>query len=251
MEYQTDFSMPLELSFLYNSECWLNANSVIDLGTGNGYYLSKLVSLFPGKSYTGVDVEPELTSEATRRFSNKDLYRNSNIVIETKDLFDVKGKYDLVFGRLIVQHLESIDGFMEHVQDILQPEGSLLIIDSDDSMRKFLPYLPYMTKFFDELRKSRQDSGCDRDAGFLIGEKAEKFNYSLEGNTRLVIPTTIKENKQLFYNSYKTVFEIARKEYGVEFDYKTLNEELNAWFENDVSYAQIGVHLSLYKLSNL
>jgi len=54
---QTDFCFDQELSAYYMCDYWLNdARSILDAGTGNGYFLNRIRELFPRKQYTGIDI---------------------------------------------------------------------------------------------------------------------------------------------------------------------------------------------------
>ena len=246
MEYQTDLALPLELIFYYQSEAWLASNSVIDLGTGNGYYLNKILKYFPSKHYKGVDIEPFYVKLAKNRFAAKK-YHNSNIRIELQNLFQVTEKFDLVLARLLVQHLSSCDKFLEHVYEILNPGGTLLIIDSNDSVRYFYPEIPHMESFFDALRKKQKASDGDRDAALSITTKADNYGFQINREMKLIVPSTIVEHKNLFFQSYKTVFEIVKQDYQVEFDYSILKKELAKWFSLETSYTQLGVYVVSYR----
>lgn len=240
MILQTDFSLPSELIFYYNSKEWMNANTIVDLGSGNGYYLKCLAKLFPEKKYLGIDHE-----NAYIDLANK--YPKKKIRFEHRDLIEVEGIYDLVIARLLVQHLASIEEFLIHVHNILPHGGTLLIIDSNDSMRNFEPQLEKIKEFFDKFRESRLKDGCDRDAGMSMSNLSSKYGFDIVRQSEIVLSSTIGENKKIFYESYKTVFEIIKKEFKVDFDYNSLKAELKKWFKNPISYGQIGVHMALYQ----
>ncbi len=247
MQYQTAFSLPSELIFFYGSTDWLNARSVIDLGTGNGYYLSKLVKRFPTKTYVGVDHEPSYINIAAKRGSAKQDYHNCRVRFEIKDISEVKGKFDFALARLLVQHLNSIEAFLCHVHGILHLDGTLLVVESNDSARRFYPELPHMENFFSTFKNARKEAGFDRNAGFIIRSRAEDLGFQLVKEMNLLIPSTLTSYKMLFFKSYQTIFEIVKCNYGIDFDYNTLNSELQSWLNTPNSYAQIGVHMACYK----
>jgi tRNA G46 methylase TrmB len=68
MKYQTALLFPMELAFYHRRQEWHNASSVVDLGTGNGYYLFKLASHFPLKQYTGIDFSGTNIKAATKYY---------------------------------------------------------------------------------------------------------------------------------------------------------------------------------------
>lgn len=247
MRYQTDFSMPFELSFYYGCADWINARKVIDLGTGNGYYLSKLIECFPSKEFTGIDIDASYIDLARDKFYNCPEYQNCKIDLAVKDVYEVDEKYDFVLARLLVQHLKSIDDFLNHIYSILQPGGVLLVVESNDEVRQFSPELPYVKNFFHTLRNARKKAGCDRDAGTIICSKAQESGFQPVKETQLLIPSTIPSYKTLLFNSYNTAFEVVENDFEMDFDYKTLKTELRDWLNIPNSYTQIGVNIACYK----
>lgn len=162
-------------------------------------------------------------------------------------LYEVKDKFDLVLTRLVVQHLSSVEDFLKQAHHLLKPGGTLIIIDANDPARLFYPNFLHLPSFFETFRKSRRDSGCDRDAAFLISQKAEEFDLQIKQEIKLIIPSTIPGHKTLFFKSYQTVFEIIKQDYQMDFDYAALQQEWKRWFSLPNSYAQISLSLASYE----
>ena len=127
-----------EMEFLSNWPKWNNIESVIDIGCGNGSYLSKLSSLYPEKSYSGLDISKELITLAKER--NKDLE------FVWGDFFSFyKGKkYDLIIMRFIVQHLKNFPAVLSRAETMLNPGGSILIVEPDFKNSKNSPDTPLL-----------------------------------------------------------------------------------------------------------
>ena len=132
---QTDFAFAQELSCYYTTPQWHAAKTVLDLGTGNGYYLKKIAARFPDKIYHGVDVSAELIAIAEREVSGE------NVSFSHRTLFDVKEPYDFVLMRLLLQHLDDVQAVLDHVAALTRPGGTALIIDAHDPLRFFYPDL--------------------------------------------------------------------------------------------------------------
>src|SRR5262245_48349149 len=64
---QVDLFPQQEAAHLATLAAWRRARSVVDVGCGNGYYLSRLSALHPDKRLTGIDVSPELIAHAACR----------------------------------------------------------------------------------------------------------------------------------------------------------------------------------------
>src|SRR5262249_21913093 len=95
---QTDFCFPMELPAYFMSAAWNRANKVLDVGSGNGYYLKRLNSFFPQKSYYGIDNSDDLLKLALQDNSSH------NVKFACIPFLDVKGRYDFILMRLFLQH---------------------------------------------------------------------------------------------------------------------------------------------------
>jgi SAM-dependent methyltransferase len=247
LRYQTDFSFPLELPFFYDCPSWLQAQRVMDLGTGTGEHLFRLHSYFPEKIFSGIDVSSDYIEIARKRFSQGRGDLSCCTHFEVGDIYGAKGTFDVVLARLLLQHLPDLDRFLERTSQILVPGGALIVVDSNDSARIFVPELPHMRNLFDELRLAQKRTGSERDAIRLLKAKAPLFGFKLVREAYVTVPSSLPTYKSLFYKSYRTVFGIVRLNYGLQqLDYKALNEELSNWYSLSNSYAQIGVHLACY-----
>ena len=78
---QVDLLFPAELSFYMNEIRWLESRSVLDIGTGNAYYLSNLANYFPEKSYTGIDIDLENIKFAQQYLDNSKNRVGNNIKV--------------------------------------------------------------------------------------------------------------------------------------------------------------------------
>ena len=154
--YQTDFCLPQELCLYYSSPAWLAADSVLDIGTGNGYYLNKLSNNFPDKKYLGID------HVANYIYLAKKHYSAQNLSFQVDSLEDVNGSFDFVIMRLLLQHLTNAESSLDRVAKITKPGAYCLIIDSVDQSRFFYPQLPEFTAFFEQFIEETTQQGLDR-----------------------------------------------------------------------------------------
>jgi SAM-dependent methyltransferase len=246
LRYQTDISFPLELPFFYDDPVWLRADRVVDLGTGTGEHLFRLHTYFPEKTYTGIDISPDYIEVARKRFSHVSHDSRCSVFFEVGDVYDAKGTFDVALARLLVQHLPDLDRFLESASQLLVSGGALIVVDSNDRARLFVPELPHMQNLFDELRIAQQRAGGERDASKFLKAKAPSFGLKLAREAYVITPSSLPTYKSLFYKSYRTVFGIVRLNYGLQLDYKALNAELHNWYSLSNSFAQIGVHLACY-----
>lgn len=248
MRLQTDLSQPIELSFFFGCQPWLAAARVLDIGTGNGYYLRRLATYFPEKSYVGVDTDAEHIAMAEREGSLAPArHGGPRMRFTVGDAHALEGEYDVALARLLIQHLPSVEEFLASAGRAIRPGGSLIVIESSDETRRWSPALPAMSEFFETFRARRRSAGCDRDAGRLLAEKVTQFGFEAESSALLVVPSTITGYKDMFLETYLTVLEVVRSAFDVDADYDRIAADLRAWWADPASYSQLGVHLAGYR----
>jgi SAM-dependent methyltransferase len=248
MRYQTDLSLPMEMQFYFNCGEWLRAETVIDLGTGNGYYLRKLSGYFPNKRYVGVDLDPNfiVTAKAEARSGGDGCHAPPADFI-VSDALQVAGSYDAAIARLLIQHLPCLNDFLENLGRVVKPGGTLIVIESRDEERRFAPPVPSLSRFFEALRQNRSQAGCNRDAGRILPELASRCGFEVLRSSVLVVPSTLPHIKDLFLRTYLVAFDVVRLNFGLDVDYQTLVDDLKAWRADPHSYTQLGVHMACYR----
>ncbi len=248
MRLQTDLSQPLELSFFFSSLAWLDSRSVLDVGTGNAHYLCQLARYFPDKSYVGIDTDASHLEVAKREAPPAEAGgKVPAMQFHLLDAHDVRGEYDVAVARLLVQHLPSAADFLASMRRAITPGGLLIVIESADEQRKFVPPVASMLRFFEAFRAKRRADGCDRDAGRVLAEHARRFGFEPEADTLMVVPSTIRGHKDLFLETYLTVLDVVQGAFRVDFDYGQLASDLKRWWADPVSYTQLGVHIASYR----
>lgn len=235
---QTDFAIPQELSFYFTSPQWHDARTVLDIGTGNGYYLERIAALFPEKSYTGIDTSPELVGIANREICQK------NITFEESHLFDHTGTYDFVLMRLLLQHLEDIPAALDRVSQLTRPGGTALIIDANDAVRFFYPKLPQFTAFFAAYAEQELCAGRDRCVADRIEKALSESTTWIHGDTlSLLIPSTINRNLELFTQTYSLLVDLVREVGDLTYDFESVKEAWRRWSVLPDAYTQVGLNL--------
>src|SRR5262245_2592813 len=100
---QVDLFLQHAADHLATLPAWRKAKRVVDVGCGNGYYLSRLSARHPGKSFVGIDVSPELIAAAKERHGERGLR------FERRDfLREGAPAADLIILRFVLQHLPDL-----------------------------------------------------------------------------------------------------------------------------------------------
>ena len=241
MKYQIDFGFPLELPAYLNLPSWRQAKHVLDLGSGDGYYATKLATYFPDKRYTCVDIDQRAIDAGRKQFAG---WRNNNIEYSRADVLNYHGNFPIAIARLLVQHLDTPQDLLRAAPNFLRPGGVLIVIDSDDRSRLFWPTekCRRIERFFcsfSEFQPGRKYSA-------KMVDIAPSYGFESKVHHLLLIPSSLPSYKNLFYRSYQLFFQIVQEHYRMEFDYKSLFDELDEWLTDRSAYAHIGVKICIF-----
>lgn len=237
---QTDFCMPQELSVYYNSLHWINSTTVLDIGTGNGYYLDKLADRFPEKTFLGIDNAPDLVKLAKKNTTSK------NITFGVEDLDSMSGTYNFVIMRLLLQHLSDPLKAMKKVYAVTRPNSCCLIIDAFDELRLFHPPFSGFVEFFQQFISATAGQGLDRNiVEHMIPELERGGKWTILNNLTLTIPSSWPGNLELFYKTYTRVIDLIETKKLFEWDFDGLRDSWKRWSENKNAYAQVGLRILL------
>lgn len=124
-EAQTRAFSAFEYGYLRELIIKNQVTSVLDVGTGEGNFISGLATLTPDVKYKAVDADPELISSAREKHST------SNLSFEHK-LFDHSfpyGNFDLVIARFAVEHMKNVTEFISDALTKLRSGGILMITE--------------------------------------------------------------------------------------------------------------------------
>ena len=243
MKLQTDLLFPVELPFYVRRPEWNNADTVLDLGTGCGYYLCKLASYFPDKQYTGVDFSETHIKAAQKYYGTNFRHSATKLTFVLSDIFDITGQYDAIIARLLIQHLKSLDLFLQTAHRLLRANGALFVIESCDSDRLFLPDVPLLRDFFAALRENRLANGCNRDAGEIVASKASQFGFKECSSDLVTASSVFPSFKERFLEAYLTACDLTRNDFDLDFEYESLKENLQTWYQNPIAYTQLSLRM--------
>ena len=243
MDLQTRLIMPLEFPVFYNSELWLNSSKVLDLGTGYGDYIAKLSEAFPEKQFVGIDCNDEYISEASRTYGKS----HSNLKFFTSDILDFKDQYPCVLARLVAQHMPNLEAFINHVADILEPNGIFVNIEPSDRLRIYYPPCKPMKRLFLKFAEHQASTGKYRDAGYRLQSLAPQAGLALHHETHIIVPSTLPGYKPLFTRFHELIFELFSEEYSLDFDKEEMRSAWREWASVEHGYTQLAMHVAFYR----
>lgn len=239
LEAQTDVFFPHEIEHFLSSDKWMTASSVLDVGCGNGYYLSKLKTFFPLKSYTGIDVSPRLVEIASAQ-------DKTGIDFQTADFFSFESdqKYDVILMRLIVQHMKGIGDLLDKAGRLLVDDGCVVIIEPDPENFANRPQTP----MFDELLRAVKSHARaqERNKSDLthLGQGFDHIpGWRLSGHTRKTVPHTGPFANTRLLQMLNLWIDILEGAGEIDYPFDDTRREIDAWSEDRTAYNQIGIQI--------
>ena len=180
---QVSLFFPHEMQFLNEWEPWRQAQSVLDVGCGNGAYLSKLHSFFAEKSYSGIDVSSELIDVAKER------YKEMNFIAE--DFFSYKQEElsDLIIMRFIIQHLNDFPAILTKAATLMNPDGGLLVIEPDFQNSRNMPETPRFKALLEAFENHTASEGLNKaQLGDMQSLISNSPGWYISEHVRLAVP---------------------------------------------------------------
>lgn len=248
LQLQTEMFLPYEICFFLNCLEWIEASSVLDVGCGNGEFISKISDHFPEKSYTAIDVSPELISFAKSNdnsgkitFLKEDFYR-----FQTEELFDV------IIMRLVVQHLSDFEDLLEKVSKRLKPGGSFIIIEPDYKNswnRPETPKFNTLLKCMDELSVKTKTNRCLLSELDEIADKSDSWSTQRDSLSKVPYLSPKEDSNLLcLYNHWIDIIENSKI---LLTNLSEIRDELKTWSKRKDAYAQIGIYFLQLKYDGI
>jgi len=240
---QTELFLAYELAFLLSCPQWSEAQSVLDVGCGNGDYLGRVSSFFPKMRFTGIDISSEMVSVARATHGSR------SIDFTASDFFQYQppALVDAILMRLVLQHLQGIEPALNRCASMLRPGGGLYIFEPDPSQFRTLPETPLFTKLLGKIEESAQRAQTNR---ARLSELSSMLymapGWKIDRTCRTIAPSISAQSRQQFLHMCLLWIDIleASERFGFPFD--ETRAELEEWATKDASYGQVG--LSLFAL---
>jgi SAM-dependent methyltransferase len=223
------------------SDYWIDtARSVLDVGTGNGYFLRKLLAQFPNKDCTGIDISKEFIDIARTNLKNFPVH------LLVQDYFTVTGVFDFVIMRLFWQHLphDRLTEALNKLVEITKPGSSVLISDAFDEVRRFVPDLPEFRKVISAYTRQQRDIRRNRDiVNILLDWTHASDSWQVGRDIRLILPSSIPGYLHLYTRIYELWIELFECLGELDMDFSPAKEELRQWSKNPNVFTQAGLRV--------
>ncbi len=240
LDTQTDLLLPYELQFFFSSPEWRAAQHVLDVGCGNGYYLTKLQAYFQNKAYTGVDKSSELIqlAQANNLSNTIDFIYN--------DFFNHKPArlYDAVLFRLTVQHMNCMKSIFTKASEITSDQASIIIIEPEPEFTMTFPPTPLFLGTLQAIERTSAQLNKNRGSLDKISDCLGNLpDWEVRNDRIIIIPQTGPMTNSNFLHMFLLWIDIFEDSKSFEYDFKAVREELYHWAAKETSYTQIAMRI--------
>lgn len=179
---------------------WLGLHdglSVIELGSGPGFFSQQLLTLLPNSSITALEPDTELHLIAQQQFNSATPLLHC-IQASLPNTGLPENYYDFAIARLLFQHLSDPVAAAQEIYRILAPGGCLAVIDIDAALWGIVePYIPELQTIYQKSVSFQAQCGGNR----LIGRRLWKI-LELAGYSNLQLETFTYHSDALGIQSF-------------------------------------------------
>ena len=226
-------------AFLFRTPAWARATTVVDFGSGNSYYVSRLAEQFPDKSFTCIENDAQLSALARARYP----HRNIAFVSGTYGDAPTELRYDFLLARLALSYLSDRAALCDWAAQHATAGATVLVVDADDDNRIIQPKLPLFEGGISRFETELAAAGGRRRLIDAITEDLQRVGCQHVDTHRLIIHSDVPFLKESFY-VYMCL--VAEMDHGSPLPAE-LAEELFAWVISADSFAQYGLFASLFQ----
>lgn len=134
---------------------------ILDVGCGTGLRAVLLSNIFSHGQVTAIDASSKLLKIANKNAKNS---LSKNVQFYKQDIYSLPqkmNKFDLVYVRLLFQHLTEPEVALKNIYQALSPGGSILIEDVDRGFMGMYPSIKSWDLMFKRSQKKQIDVGGD------------------------------------------------------------------------------------------
>lgn len=257
---QANLYFDQEAEWLSEKDCWTRAQNIVELGSGNGAYLSRLSETFNGKTFLGIEKQASFVEQSNVHFGRSGLTfieGDAEIAYE-----QYENQFDAVLYRLTLQHLKNPKLSLELAYKYLKKDGYVFIIDSYDPAK----VSSHNIHVFEEASRQHNERNRatlkgNRRITIEILEDLQNKNGSLS-NLYEVVHTSLdvqgnrlekgirfesEQDRKRYFNHALLFLSILKKGYEVPVDLSKAYSELQVYLEDEKSWICPGMHLLILK----
>ena len=172
---QTDYSWPKE------SECLekhglKDARRVLDIGSGNGYFLCRMAERYPDKQFTGIEISEPFVERAFKTAREMKL-SNVRFIHDKCPVQGMKEKFDFILARLTIYCSSDREDVLAWAYEILENRTRIGIIELDYDWIYTYPHNPIINKVFAVHRIEFEAHGADCSIGKKVPSLLQRAGF--------------------------------------------------------------------------
>lgn len=159
------------------------SDSLLEIGPGNGAFVTDILNIADNISYVGLDWSAEMVAEATRL--NEHLIQQGAVSFQqgsSEQLPFEAGIFDKVLTVHTLYFWEHPAEHLAQIKRVLKPKGLFCIAFGDRAFMEELPFVPYGFNLYD----AAETCALLRSSGFQIAETYQHKESGLSNTGELV-----------------------------------------------------------------
>lgn len=261
LEGQSELFFEPEFRWMTNQDWWGNVKSILEIGSGNGAYLSKLADQFHEKTFQGIEKLSSSVKQANERYArDRVAFQEGNAELFHEQL---SHSSEVVLFRLTLQHLKEPLLALQNAWHYLVPNGHVLIIDSYDLAKRTshpITSIDNALGLVAESQKNNNEAGNRKitleilqmleNKSSQLSEFYEMYSSNLdaEGNVlRESVRLEGEQTRRLYFNHALLFLTLVHRTYQVEVDLEKAYEELKEYLEDENAWTALGLHYLILK----
>ncbi|MBA3237362.1 MAG: methyltransferase domain-containing protein [Parachlamydiaceae bacterium] len=260
LEGQAELFFEPEFQWIANQGWWKDVKSILEIGSGNGAYLSTLADHFPEKTFYGVEKVSLSVKHANERYArDRIVFTEGDAEIFNEQLVN---SFEGVLFRLTLQHLKNPLLALQNTWHYLQSNGYVLIIDSCDSAKKTSHPITTIDVALKLVAESQRNKGIGNrkitlemlqmleneqshlsDLYEIVSSNLDVTGKFLHENTRL----EGEQSRKLYFNHNLLFLALLHRTYHVQIDLDKAYNELKEYLEDENAWTVLGMHYLVIK----
>lgn len=260
LEGQAALFFDAEFRWISNGDWWDTSARILEIGSGNGAYLSRLADQFDAKTFRGVEILPLSVNQANEHYARDNLtFREGDAEVFDAQLMD---SADIVLFRLTLQHLKDSSTALKNAANYLSANGYVLIIDACDMAKRTSHPIFALEEALRLVAQTQNKNGNgNRKVTLELLQSLEKGESclsdlyevafsNLDGSGNMLCDTIRfegAEGKRLYFNHSLLFLNLLHRTYQIPVDLHKAYDELIAYFRDEHAWSTPGMHYLVLK----
>ena len=137
---------------------------MLDIGSGNGYFLCRMAERYPDKQFTGIEISEPFVERAFKTAREMKL-SNVRFIHDKCPVQGMKEKFDFILARLTIYCSSDREDVLAWAYEILENRTRIGVIELDYDWIYTYPHNPIINKVFAVHRREFEVHGADCSMG--------------------------------------------------------------------------------------